>query len=299
MLERLEDPSAAAEWCRHIRQAGRRIGFVPTMGALHEGHLELVRRAAAENDAAVVSIFVNPLQFDDPADLAAYPRDFGADAELLAGAGCALVFTGTLEGFFPEARRGQVPREDPGPAARGLEGEERPGHFEGVATIVRRLFECVRPDVAYFGEKDFQQTLVVAEVARRLGFPEVRVLPTVREASGLARSSRNARLSPAERERAAALYAGLSAAREAWRAGERRRAELERILAQGLRARGIEPGYAAVRDPMDFCAGAELLERAQALVAARVGAVRLIDTLRLDGDPPATVPVAPGGESAR
>ncbi|TDJ67977.1 MAG: 2-amino-4-hydroxy-6-hydroxymethyldihydropteridine diphosphokinase, partial [Planctomycetota bacterium] len=160
-IERLETPAEAREWCAAQRSAQRSIGFVPTMGALHEGHLTLVRRAVLENDVACVSVFVNPLQFDDARDLERYPRDFERDAAKLAGVDCAMVFTGTLAQFFPGEldARGALPPErvlDPGPRAEGLEGEHRPGHFAGVATIVDRLFDVVAPDRAYFGRKDFQ-----------------------------------------------------------------------------------------------------------------------------------------------
>jgi pantoate--beta-alanine ligase len=288
-------PQQARAWSRDWRAQGRTLGFVPTMGALHEGHLELVRRAKRENGAVCVSVFVNPLQFDDPKDLSAYPRDLDGDARLLAGVGNDLLFTGELADFFPDfgaalAQRGleAIPREDPGPDAAGLEGAFRPGHFAGVATICRRLFEWVSPRRAYFGEKDFQQTLVVRHLARRLGFPEIVVCPTEREASGLARSSRNQRLSPAEREHAALLYRALLAARSAWERGERRRAALEAELQGALSGERID--YAVVRDPERFASEPERLERAQALLAVRIGPVRLIDNLRLDGPLPTTGP---------
>ncbi|HED65846.1 MAG TPA: pantoate--beta-alanine ligase [Planctomycetes bacterium] len=302
-LVRLHDPAAAERFLAAERASGKTVGFVPTMGALHEGHLGLVRAAAAENDLAAVSIFVNPLQFDDPRDLERYPRDFDADAELLAGAGCALAFTGSLGGFFPGARStADVVSADPGPAARGLEGEHRAGHFEGVATIVRRLFEIVRPERAYFGEKDFQQTLVVRHVSRVLreeGGPdvEIRVCGTSREDDGLARSSRNLLLDPTARARAVSLSRGLFAARAAWRGGERDVDALETVLRGELVGEGIETEYAVVLDPDrwgEWIAGsasrAEPLVRARALVAAKVWgesgrerAVRLIDNLSLSG----------------
>jgi pantoate--beta-alanine ligase len=285
-MERLEDPRRAARWAAERRAAGGSLGFVPTMGALHEGHLELVRRAVRENDAACVSVFVNPLQFDDPADFARYPRDFDGDAELLRSTGCALVFTGTPQQFFPESPDpAQVPREDPGPDAAGLEGAHRPGHFEGVATIVRRLFECVRPTRAYFGEKDFQQTLVVAAVAARLGAPAVVVCPTSREPDGLARSSRNRLLTAADRERAPVLHAALRDAAAAWRGGERRAGALREVLHRRLRDQPLQLEYAEIRDPARFAAVPDadsVLDRARALIAARFGRVRLIDTLGLD-----------------
>lgn len=294
-LVRLPDPAAARAWCAAERAAGRSLGFVPTMGALHEGHLRLVRRSVAANDRTCVSVFVNPLQFDDPRDLERYPRDLEGDARLVAGAGAAMLFSGTLQGFFPEVPAGgAVPLRDPGPAAQGLEGAFRPGHFAGVATIVERLFTLVRPDVAYFGEKDFQQTLVVRGLARALGFPRIEVVATAREPDGLARSSRNQRLSPAGRAHARGISAALFATRRAWRAGERDAGRLRRMLTQALRAGGIEVEYAALReegDPERWSpeepSGA--LRRARALVAASAEGVRLIDTLALDGDDPEPV----------
>lgn len=286
MIERLEDPAQAARWCDDRRARGARIGFVPTMGALHDGHLALVRRARAENDVAVVSIFVNPLQFDVRRDYELYPRTFEADARLLAGAGAELAFTGTLEQFFPGCggELARVARRRPGAAARGLEGDRRPGHFEGVATIVARLFELVRPARAYFGEKDFQQTRVVLELAKELGGPPITVCPTLRDADGLALSSRNARLSAAERREALALSRALYAARAAWQRGERDPAALCAVLARVAGGSALRLEYAEVRDPEVWTAERPRgpLARAQALLAAFCGDVRLIDTLRLD-----------------
>ncbi|QDU68219.1 pantoate--beta-alanine ligase [Engelhardtia mirabilis] len=290
-MHRYDDPTAARAWCEARRQEGRTLGFVPTMGALHEGHLELVRRAVAENDLACVSVFVNPLQFDDPADLSRYPRDFERDAELLQGAGCQMVFTGTLAGFFPESATAEgIESEPAGAAAEGLEGACRAGHFDGVATIVRRLFELVVPRRAYFGEKDFQQTLVVRAVAERLGYPQIVVCPTSRESDGLARSSRNLLLTPAERPLAVALSRALARAQSLFAAGERGVGVLRSAMHSELRELEVE--YAELRDPERFervPTDVDRLDRAQALVAARLGRVRLIDNLRLDGPPLASL----------
>lgn len=280
-------PQAASQWLRERRARGASTGFVPTMGALHDGHLALVRRARAENELVCVSVFVNPLQFDDPRDFERYPRDFAADARAVGGAGADMVFSGTLWEFFPEAQgqRERIATVAAGPAALGLEGAFRPGHFDGVATIVTRLFEWVEPTRAYFGEKDFQQTLVVREIARRRGAPQIVVCPTEREPDGLARSSRNALLDPVARRRAPAIFAALTAARRSWReSGERRAAELERVMRAALAESGLEVEYAQVRDPLAWSEHAPQapLERARALIAARAGAVRLIDNLRLD-----------------
>ena len=292
-LELLRDPNAAERWCAEQRAAGKTLGFVPTMGALHDGHLSLVRRAVAENDLACVSVFVNPLQFDEASDLESYPRDLEGDAHLLEGVGCAMAFTGALAEFFPgrlDAAGALEPESwvDPGPGAAGLEGACRTGHFEGVATIVQRLFELVGPTRAYFGQKDFQQTLVVRELARRAGEPQVVVCPTAREDHGLARSSRNERLSPEVRRRAACLAHGLSAAAEAWQSGERRLDVLEALLRAPLQIDGVELEYAAVRDARAWTEGppAEPLGRPVAVVAARFGDVRLIDNHELDQPAP-------------
>ncbi len=287
MMLRLPDPDSARRWCAEQRAAGRTLGFVPTMGALHPGHMELLRRAQAENNVSCVSIFVNPLQFNDRNDLASYPRDFEKDAHMLEGAGCDMTFTGTLEQFFPEVENPeQIVQRDPGPGAEGVEGAARPGHFAGVATICERLFKTVGASRAYFGEKDFQQTLVVKDLARALGYPEIVVCPTVRESSGLAWSSRNYLLSASDRERATCLARALFAARTAWRGGEREPTRLRAAMLQELQTDGVRLEYAELRDPQAWSPlpPANPMSRAQALVAARVGNVRLIDTLRLDTD---------------
>jgi pantoate--beta-alanine ligase len=287
MLLRLPDPESARRWCAEQRAAGRTIGFVPTMGALHPGHMELLRRARAENDVSCVSIFINPLQFNDPKDLASYPRDFEKDAHMLGETGCDMIFTGTLAQFFPEVESPErIVKRHPGPGAEGVEGTARPGHFAGVATICERLFKTVGASRAYFGEKDFQQTLVIKDLARALGYPEIVVCPTVREPSGLAWSSRNYLLSQGDRVQATCLSRALFAARAAWHAGERDPGRLRKVLLQELHAEGVGLEYAELRDPEAWSPDPPSgpMSGAQALVAARVGKVRLIDTLRLDRD---------------
>lgn len=292
-FEKLPDPASAERWSTLMRATHKTIGFVPTMGALHEGHLALVERAVEECDVCCVSIYVNPLQFDEASDFENYPRDFDDDCRMLADRGCSMAFTGTLAGFFGTRldATGALPAgelEDPGPRALGLEGEFRTGHFAGVATIVKRLFEVTRPTRAYFGQKDFQQTLVVEDVAAALGYPRIVVCPTVREPSGLAMSSRNQRLNDGEREQALVLSRALAAAGEAWRAGERDATELSAVLRSVFEGARHEFEYAAVRDPRRWTAGDPegVLERAVALVAARVGPVRLIDNLVLSEGAP-------------
>ncbi len=286
MTELFQDPERARAWCAAVRAGGRSLGFLPTMGALHAGHVSLVRAALEQNDAVCVSVFVNPLQFDDRRDFDRYPRDFEGDARTLSAAGASMVFTGTLAQFFPDASpvagAGML---DPGPRAAGLEGDLRPGHFAGVATIVARLFELVRPDRAYFGQKDFQQTLVVRDLSRALGYPRIVVCPTVRESSGLAMSSRNQLLSAAEREAATVLFRSLEAARAAWRRGVRDARALSDAMRAVLARSAVAVEYAAVRDPEKWTAGepAGPLDHAVALVAARLASVRLIDNALLDG----------------
>lgn len=284
-------PRAAQDWLRESRGTAT-VGFVPTMGALHEGHLELVRRARRENELVVVSIFVNPLQFNDPRDLARYPRDFERDAALLEAAGCDLVFTGELvgeRGFFPEAAAAaDIDELEPGPGALGLEGALRPGHFAGVATIVDRLFAIVAPTRAYFGQKDFQQTQVVQGLGAAC---DVVICPIEREPHGLARSSRNELLSAEVRAAAGCLVATLEWGAWLFRAGERASDALERGMAAYFADHApaeFELEYTAVRDPRAWSAAAPhaLNAHGVALIAASApgaggGRVRLIDNLLL------------------
>ncbi len=287
MVVHLPDLDSARGWCAEQRAAGRSIGFVPTMGGLHEGHLSLVRRAVAENEITCISIFVNPLQFNDPGDLASYPRNLDDDIRQLQDTGCDMVFTGTFEQFFPDVESPEdIVQRDPGPGADGVEGAGRSGHFAGVASICERLFKVVGSARAYFGEKDFQQTLVVKYLARALGYPEIVVCPTVREPSGLACSSRNKLLTENEDARALCLSRALFAAQAAWQAGEHDAQTLRRVMLRELDVDGVRVDYAELRDPGAWSPQAPTgkMERAQALVAATIGKVRLIDNLRLDAD---------------
>jgi pantoate--beta-alanine ligase len=263
------------------RGKGGRVGFVPTMGAFHEGHLSLIRRARANRDLVLVSIFVNPLQFGDAADLAAYPRNRERDLELARGLGVDIVFAPAAEEMYP---RGEPETTvDPGPIGERLEGASRPGHFRGVATVLAKLFHAVGPAAAYFGEKDAQQLAVVRRVVGDLSFPvEVIACPTVREPDGLAMSSRNARLSPEQREAAGCLFLGLSEAAELARSGER---EVSRLVAAMAREIGATPqarlDYAAVVDDETFEEIQTVERPGRAVAAARFGDVRLIDNLLL------------------
>ncbi len=261
------------------------------MGALHPGHLSLIEQAQRENDVCCVSIFVNPLQFNDPDDLIGYPSNLDNDIRLLESAGCHMVYTGTLGEFFPEVEDiHQIDSCDPGPAAKGLEGNYRPGHLQGVYQIVERLFTTVGDCRAYFGEKDFQQTLVVKNLAEKMQQTgtnvEVIVCPTVREPSGLAMSSRNTKLGDAHSCTAALIYKALGKAKSAWQQGIRVAEKLEDIMLDTLQHPDLKVEYAAVRDPNGWTENSPdyPLKQAQALIAAHLGGVRLIDNLCLSDD---------------
>jgi pantoate--beta-alanine ligase len=270
-------PAAMREAVSAARAAGRRVGFVPTMGALHAGHVSLVERAALECDDVAVSIFVNPTQFGPGEDYGRYPRTLDADLALLAPHGVRWVYAPDAAAVYPPDDATRVVVAGP---AEGFEGTIRPGHFTGVATVVCRLFLAVPAGVAYFGAKDWQQTLVVKRMVRDLGLPvTIVVCPTVRESDGLALSSRNAYLSVAERPRATALFASLERAEDAWRAGAKV-AAIEAAMREPLEAASVAIDYATVVD-------AESLQPPQAgrpavaLIAARLGTTRLIDNREL------------------
>jgi pantoate--beta-alanine ligase len=266
------------------RRGGLRIGLVPTMGALHEGHLSLVRRAREDCDIVVVSLFVNPAQFNERSDLDRYPRDEGRDAELAAGAGADVLFAPPAEEVYPAGFATTV--EVLGVTER-LEGRARgPEHFRGVSTVVAKLLCMTQPDVAYFGQKDAQQVVVIRRLVADLDLPvAIEALPTVREPDGLAMSSRNALLSPDERARALALSAGLREAERLAAAGETDGAALLGAVEAELERAGIEPEYVALVDPDTLEPLTELrppTPRALLALAARVGGVRLIDNVVLD-----------------
>ncbi len=248
-----------------------RIGLVPTMGALHRGHRELIRRAVADSDAAVVSIFVNPLQFGANEDLDRYPRPFEADLAMCREEGVALVFAPDRATMYPNGR--PEVGIDPGPLASVLEGRSRPGHFAGVLTVVAKLFHLVRPDMAYFGEKDYQQVTLIRAMVRDLDLGiHIVGCPTVREPDGLALSSRNAYLSTVDRQRALALSRALSAG--AGVAAEGADAVLKRA---GDELSDVDTDYLELRDP--DLGPAPRRGEARLLVAARVGTTRLIDNI--------------------
>jgi pantoate--beta-alanine ligase len=267
----LDTPGAMLQASRHWRREGRSIGLVPTMGALHAGHLSLVELARRENDVVVVSTFVNPLQFGPAEDLASYPRDPEGDTELLLNAGVRAIYQPATEVMYPA---GASTRVRVSGVAEPLEGRSRPGHFEGVATVVTKLLAAVEPDRAYFGQKDAQQVAVVKRLVCDLDLAvEVRVGPTVREADGLALSSRNAYLSPAERKAAVSLSAALRLASDAYKAGERDPAALRDVLLSRLAAEPLASvDYAEVVDPATFRPPGDL-----AVLAVQIGKTRLID----------------------
>jgi pantoate--beta-alanine ligase len=258
------------------RRAGCTIGLVPTMGAFHAGHVALMERARADCDVVVVSLFVNPTQFGAGEDLAAYPRDEARDAAIAQAAGVALLFAPAIEEVYPDGFATTV--HVGGALAETLEGAHRPGHFDGVATVVTKLLNMVGPDVAYFGQKDAQQALVVRRLAHDLNMPaRVEVCATVREPDGLALSSRNAYLSPAERERAVALRRALDAAEAAVAAGARETDAVAAAARAAMEPYGVEPEYLALVAADTLAAVDRVEGPVLVALAARVGPARLID----------------------
>jgi pantoate--beta-alanine ligase len=267
--------AALRDHLRLERSADRTIGLVPTMGAFHAGHASLMERARRETDVVVVSLFVNPAQFGPGEDLAAYPRDEQRDAGVAEAAGVDVLFAPPVEEVYPASFQTTV---TVGELAEPLEGARRPGHFDGVATVVVKLLNMVQPDVAFFGQKDAQQALVVRRVVGDLDIPtRIEVCPTVREPDGLAMSSRNAYLAPAERQRAVALRRALDAAEQAVAAGERDAGAVATAAHAAMEPYGVEPEYLALVSsdslrPVDRIDGQILVA-----LAARVGPARLID----------------------
>jgi len=267
---------------RKLRRESKTVGFVPTMGALHEGHLALAREARQRCDIVIVSIFVNPTQFNDPKDLERYPRDLTADAAMLAGYGVDYVFAPELNEIYPDGFATYVTVDG---IAEYLEGASRPGHFRGVATVVTILFNTLRPDNAFFGQKDAQQVAVVKQLTRDLGFEtEVVVVPTVREESGLALSSRNALLSDEDRQKASIIYRALREAKAAFKRGERNASTLSQLVNQILAEEPLaNVDYIAIVDA-DTLQPVEKVGDKETLIAAAVnfGDVRLIDNVVLN-----------------
>lgn len=278
-MEIISDIPPLKKKLRAAQAAGRRVALVPTMGALHAGHLSLIQAAKARADVVLASIFVNPTQFGPGEDLERYPRDLEGDAAKLEQAGCDLVFTPTPALMYPAGFQTIVSVAE---VTQGLCGASRPGHFDGVCTVVLKLFSIARPDVAVFGEKDYQQLAVLRRMAKDLDLDvEIFGAPLVREADGLALSSRNAYLSEAERAQALSLSAGLRAAKAAYEGGVRAAEALLEAARAPIRAAGLTPEYLELRDAEDLSPVAELSRPAVILVAVPVGATRLIDNIKL------------------
>jgi pantoate--beta-alanine ligase len=261
------------------RAEGKQVGFVPTMGNLHAGHAALVEKAAQRVDFVVASIFVNPLQFGAGEDLDKYPRTLAADQERLLAAGCQLLFTPSVEEMYPEGMQGQTRVSVQG-VSEGLCGTSRPGHFEGVATVVTKLFNMVQPDLAIFGEKDFQQLAVIRTLVRDLNMP-IQVIgePTVRADDGLALSSRNGYLSAEQRAVAPLLYQNLTQIAEALKAGERDFTALLNAACRRIEAAGLRMDYLEIREATGLRPATQEDRQLVILGAAYLGNTRLIDNL--------------------
>jgi pantoate--beta-alanine ligase len=300
VVETIDDLRALLD---EVRGLGRTVGFVPTMGAFHSGHRSLMRAARASHDTVVVSLFVNPLQFGPTEDLARYPKDLAGDLAVAAAEGVDIVFAPPVEEMYPGFPAPPLTAVSVGGLTDGLCGSARPGHFDGVATVVAKLFSIVGPSTAYFGRKDAQQLAVVRRLAADLCLP-VRIMgcPLVREADGLAMSSRNRNLSPAQREAATVIHRGLQAGADVVMGGERDAGKVRRVVANVLtteplvRLEYAEVVAADTMAPLDVLDGEVLVA-----VAARVGDVRLIDNMTISVDAGGAVvdlgvAVAPEGE---
>ncbi len=265
-------------WTKLARAEGKTIGFVPTMGYFHEGHLSLMRRAKAECDLCVVSLFVNPTQFGPSEDFQRYPRDFARDAAMAESVGVDLLFAPEVEEMYPEGYQTYV---DVTEVTRRLEGAARPGHFRGVATVCTKLFNIVQADRAYFGKKDYQQLKVIQRMVRDLNIPtEIVPCETVREPDGLAMSSRNVYLKPDERQAATVLYRALCAGRDAILAGERDAKKVQALVEQVIATEPlVKTEYVDVADAETLEPLTHLRDEVLISLAARVGVARLIDNI--------------------
>jgi pantoate--beta-alanine ligase len=277
IYETIEDIRAG---CRAARRGGRRLGFVPTMGALHEGHLSLVRAARAASDIVAASIFVNPTQFGPKEDLAKYPRDFDRDRDLLAKEGVELLFAPSVEEMYPAGAVTWVTVEG---LSGKLDGLSRPGHFRGVTTVVAKLFDIVEPDAAFFGQKDAAQVAIIRRMVRDLNFPvEIVACPIVREADGLAMSSRNAHLDPQQRQQALVIHRALMRVKKFWETGERDAAKLVAAGREEVAAeKSVRLDYFEIVDPGGLDEVRDIANGALVAVAAFVGTTRLIDNILL------------------
>lgn len=277
-----------------LRSEGKRLGVVLTMGALHEGHLTLVRKAASENDEVLVTVFVNPTQFGPGEDFSRYPRDLKRDTALAGSAGASLLFAPSAAEMYPEGEETRVllPR-----ISRGLCGDFRPGHFDGVATVVSKFFNALGEGTYYFGQKDYQQWRLIERLAQDLLFPVTVVgLPTVRDGDGLAMSSRNQFLSAEERQFALQIPRALQVALDFYRSGERRPSIYEREMAQALSRGPVQLQYAQLRHAQHLTSLPDpFSEPAVAAIAVLLGKTRLIDNLVLSSDAEDPIPTSPGG----
>lgn len=279
MIERISHKANMRAAIADVRRKGKTVALVPTMGALHEGHISMMRAACSRADIVVVSIFVNPLQFAEGEDFSRYPRQLEVDRDLLKAVGVDFLFTPSVEEMYGEGMQTTVV---PGAIASRWEGERRPGHFEGVATVVTKLLTVVRPDLAFFGEKDFQQLAVVRHLVSDLDLGvKVVPVPVVRGGDGLALSSRNVYLSAEERAAALSIPRALDAARIAVENGERDMLSIVTGSLTALEAAGVDPDYVAVVDPATLEPVDVLVGDARMLIAARVGSTRLIDNCAL------------------
>jgi pantoate--beta-alanine ligase len=280
-METVTTIAAVRERVRAWHKEGLRVAFVPTMGNLHPGHVSLIEAAREHGDRFISSIFVNPMQFGPNEDFAHYPRTPTQDERMLADAGCNLMFMPDVAEIYPNGAERATRIDVPG-LSRILCGEFRPGHFEGVATIVAKLFHIVEPDVAVFGEKDFQQLTVIRRMVADLCIP-VRVIgaPTVRDADGLAMSSRNQYLTPQERRIAPRIHETLTATAKRLASGDNEFASMERAGCQALEAAGFRPDYFAIRQAADLCAPKPDTTHLVVLTAARLGKARLIDNVQV------------------
>jgi pantoate--beta-alanine ligase len=273
--------AAVREHVRRWRSEGRRVAFVPTMGNLHTGHVSLIEAARRHGDRFVASIFVNPMQFGPNEDYAQYPRTPTKDADMLTAAGCNLMFMPDVAEIYPNGSE-RATRVDVPSLSRVLDGEFRPGHFEGVSTIVATLFHIVEPDVAIFGEKDFQQLTIIRRMVADLCMAvEIVGAPTVRDSDGLAMSSRNQYLTSAERQVAPRIYQTLRAAANRLQAGDTEFSSIERTGVEALAKGGMKPDYFSVRRAQDLGAPAPDTKHLVVLTAARLGKARLIDNIQV------------------
>ncbi len=279
-MQRIQSITEMQSCTHRWQQAGLKIAFIPTMGNFHAGHLSLVEKAMTLADRVVLSIFVNPLQFNEDSDFEAYPRTLDADIQKLADYRVDTLFVPSESELYPQGREQITRVEVPGHSSI-LEGESRPGHFRGVTTVVAKLFNCVQPHIAVFGEKDFQQLLIIQHMVTDLNFPiDIVGMPTCREQDGLAMSSRNSRFNAQERQKAPVLYRTLLSLRDKIRAGEHDYARLESQAMTQIASQGLTPEYISVRSAQDLGApqtSAELV----IVAAARLGQIRLIDNVRV------------------